>query len=79
MCLHMKLVLANILSLNANTNVRNTFSENIYTPGVLGLERQGGLSCGMYLGVWIRAYTREGCRLATSGGRVRVGHAHAHV
>lgn len=32
----------NIYSLNANTNVRNTFSENIYTPGVFDLERQGG-------------------------------------
>ena len=72
MCLHISWR-SLTLSLNANTNVRNTFSENIYTPGVGEWERQGGVFCGNVWGEWIRAYTREGCRLATSGGRVRVG------
>ena len=30
-------------SLNANANVRNTFSENIYTPGVSFWELKGGV------------------------------------
>ena len=34
----------NAYSLNANTNVRNTFSENIYTPGGLGFGNEGGCS-----------------------------------
>jgi len=32
----------NNLSLNANTNVRNMFLKNIYTPGGLGLGKEGG-------------------------------------
>ena len=53
------------------------FLKNIYTPGVFDLEMKGGLSCGMYLDEWIRAYTREGCHVTPSGGRGRVGHRHA--
>jgi len=33
---------AHSLSLNANTNVRNTYFENIYTPGGGRLEKEGG-------------------------------------
>ena len=74
MCLHISWYsLTNVLSLNANTNVRNTFSENIYTPGGLGLEMEGGVFCGNVWGEWNRAYTREGCHVVSSGGRVRVG------
>jgi hypothetical protein len=33
---------ANVCSLNANTNVRNSYFKNIYRVGGLDLERQGG-------------------------------------
>jgi len=46
MCLHISWRLhTKVCSLNANTNVRNAFSENIYTPGVFDLEMKGGCFC----------------------------------
>ena len=41
------------VSLNDNTNVRNCLNENIYTPGVLRLEMEGGGVSGKVWDVWI--------------------------
>ena len=66
-------------SLNANTNVRNTFSENIYTPGGLGLEKEGGCSVG---DIWesglerIRGRGVMSCQVGVGYGW---GYGYAHV
>jgi hypothetical protein len=56
------------VSLNDNANVRKRLNENIYTPGVLRLERQGGgIPMDMFWGSGFERIAREGCRLAQVG------------
>jgi len=66
------------VSLNDNTNVRNCLNENIYTPGVFDLEKEGGVFLGLDWESGLERIAREGChRTQVGGGHGWVTPSHA--